>query len=96
MSVKKQRQNSVQPNASTVNDCLQRETAGASGQLLPWRVTRIRPEAAPQRIVEISSHMIELAMLANKCTDPPTIHNTYAIANNIVHIALNKKRIKSE
>jgi hypothetical protein len=38
--------------------------------------------------------MIELAMLANKCTAPPTIHHKYAIENNIVQIPLNRKKIK--
>jgi len=37
--------------------------------------------------------MIELAMLASKCTAPPTIHNIYAIENNIVQMALNRKKI---
>jgi len=50
-------------------------------------------EVITQRIVEINSHMIELAMLANKCTAPPTIHNTYAIENNIVQMALNRNKI---
>jgi hypothetical protein len=51
-------------------------------------------ELPTHRIVEISSHIIELAMLANKCTAPPTIQTTYAIENNMVQIALNKKRIR--
>lgn len=58
-----------------------------------WRFQNIPTEKPTQRIVEISSHMIELAMLASKCTAPPTIHNTYAIENNIVQMALNRNKI---
>jgi hypothetical protein len=44
--------------------------------------------------VEISNHMIELAILANKWTAAPTIHSTYAIANNIVQIPLKRNKIR--
>lgn len=37
---------------------------------------------------------MELAMLASRCTAPSIIHNTYAIENNIVQMALNMKNIK--
>ena len=47
MNVRRHKPNSVQPNASTVKDCLHREMAGALGQLLPRRVTRMRPDATP-------------------------------------------------
>jgi hypothetical protein len=49
--------------------------------------------AVTHRTEEINSHMIELAILANKCTAPLTIHNTYAMENNMVQIALNKNKI---
>lgn len=46
-----------------------------------------------QSIVEMSSQMIELAMLASTCTAPSMIHNTYAAANIVVHTALKRKKI---
>lgn len=45
-------------------------------------------------MVEMRSHIIELAMLASRCTAPSIIHKTYAIENSIVQMALNKKKIK--
>jgi hypothetical protein len=38
--------------------------------------------------------MMELAMLARKCTAPSMIHSMYAAPNSVVHTALNSKSIK--
>lgn len=62
----------------------------------PARVLCIMPAAAPQSAEVIASQIMELAMLARKCTAPSTIHSIYAAPNNVVHTALNSKSIRSE
>jgi hypothetical protein len=76
----------------------------------PVRVLCIMPAAAPcppelnccfytvrcltQSAEVIASQIMELAMLARKCTAPSTIHSIYAAPNSVVHTALNSKSIK--
>ena len=47
-----------------------------------------------QRMVEMRSQIMELAMLARTCTAPSTIHKIYATENTMVQIALKRNRIK--
>jgi pyruvate carboxylase len=49
--------------------------------------------APTQSSVVISIQIIELAMLARKCTAPSIIHMIYAVENIMVHTELKQKKI---
>lgn len=88
--------NSVQPNASTVNDWRHLDTVVYPWQLPPLRVMYMRPAANPQSTVVIINQMTELATLASSWTFPSTIHARYAAENKIVQDELNKIMINKE